>query len=233
MSLQGYLAGDRSLHDSGKAATMTVGSTRDRNTLFTHLFPGAHAIGQVAGALSIGIVLDRATATPGEEVAVRLEVANLRAGHAFPSGSSDLRLAWLELTAETSGAVVALPAAPADGSSSFDVAGATLDDGRLLGEDVPPGSRLYRVVFLDQEQRPTVSSWDARAVAFDNRLRAEERREERYAFRVPEGADGRIVLRARIRYRRYPPALAAALGLRADTPVDAASVETTLAVAGD
>lgn len=231
MSLRGYLSSDRPVHDSGKAATMTVGSARERDTLYTHRFPGSSVAGQLDGAVTIAIAFDPPAAGPGDAVAVRLEIANRHAGHAVPTGSTDLRLVWLELEAGSPGTPVQLEAPPADSPARFGVAAVDPADARVLGSGVPAGSRLYRTVFLDAEGKQTLSSWDARAVAFDNRIGAEERREERFAFRVPADAVPGLTFRARLLHGRYPAGFAGSLGLPPAVPSVIATAEATLPVA--
>jgi nitrate reductase cytochrome c-type subunit len=208
MNLLGYLAEDQPVFESGKAAAMTVGRSRERPAVYTHRFPGAHESSQMEGAIEVRISVDRESAAAGDEVAVSVEVANRRAGHSIPTGSADLRLAWLEISAAAGAAVTPLAALPARPDAPFDVAGAGPADARVIGDDVPAGSRLYRAVLADGSGAQTLDSATAAAVLFDNRLKAREQRVERYRYRVPAEAREPVVLLARVYYLAYPAAFA-------------------------
>ena len=123
MSTQGFLTDGRPAFESGKATVMTVGSSVDRALLYSHRFPGTTARAQMEGALSLDLKIDQPAAAPGEEVTVRLEVMNRNAGHSIPTGSTDLRLLWLELSVETPGGSVLVPAGTAAPETPYDVAG--------------------------------------------------------------------------------------------------------------
>lgn len=218
MSLHGFLAGDRPVFESGKAAAMPLGGPADRSTLYTHRFPGAHESAQVEGAIALRIGFEPAAAAAGEEVAVVVEVENRRAGHAIPTGSADLRLLWMEVAAAVEGTVTPLAAGPARAGIPHDVAGAGPFDAAILGGDVPAGSRLYRAVYVDAGGVQTLSSAAATAIPFDNRLRPREPRRERYRFALPAAAPGPVVLLARVYYLAYPAAFARALGVEPAAP---------------
>jgi hypothetical protein len=230
MTLDGFLTAGKAAYDSGKAATMTLGQAPPRARLYTHRFPGAHSKSQVAGAITLAIETDRAETAPGREIAIRVVIDNQRTGHKMPSGSADLRQLYLTLEAETGGRQIAIPAASAQRSGSFDVAGAGVFDERLLGGDIPKGSRLYRTIFLDRAGRPTLASYQAARVAFDNRLDAGEVRTELYRFTVPVDARGGLRLTARLFYLSYPGPFAARLGLTPSAPVEVAAATTALSL---
>lgn len=228
MNLQGFLTDERPVFDSGKAAGMTVGRARERSTLYTHRFPGAHAATQMEGAVALRIGIDAAKAAPGDEVAVGVEVENRKAGHAIPTGSADLRLVWLELTAAMDGTLLQIPAPPAREGAPFDVAGRGAFDPATLAGDLPAGSRVYRAVFLDVGGTQTLDSGAATAVGFDNRLQARETRREAYVFRVPAGTAGPVVFLARLYYLPYPAAFARALDLPKAAPLLMAEARAAL-----
>jgi nitrate/TMAO reductase-like tetraheme cytochrome c subunit len=218
MNTQGFLTDGRPVFESGKATVMTVGSSVDRTQLYSHRFPGTRVRTQMEIALALDMKIDQATAAPGEEVTVRLEVANRNVGHSIPTGSTDLRLLWLELAVETPGGSVLVPAVSTATGAPYDVAGRVNADAELLGGDVPAGSRIYRSIFVDAAGVQTLASYNAARIAFDNRLKAEEVRTERYTFRVPGDAREPLAFTARVRYLPYPGSFARALAIAPSAP---------------
>ncbi len=231
MSAEGILKDGRPAYESGKATTMTVGNSVDRAQLYSHRFPGIRARAQSETALALDLKIDQAAAAPGAEVTIRVEVANKNAGHSLPTGSVDLRLLWLELSVVTPGGSVTVPAVPAATDLPYDVAGGATSDADLLGGDIPAGSRIYRSVFVDAAGAPTLASYKAARVVFDNRLKAEELRPERYTFRIPGDASGPLTFIARIRYLAYPGSFARALAVPPPSPLLLAEKRLTLDLA--
>jgi len=233
MSLDGFLATGQSRFATGAAARATHLRPQEVAQLHTHRFPGAHSRSQVEGAVSLTFSAPQ-RAPAGKELPIRLAVDNGRTGHAMPSGSADLRLLWLEVSAEVDGKASPLAVAPRWAPSyeagRYEVAGSGRFDAEILGGDVPRGSRVYRAVFADAAGKATLASWDATAMLCDTRLRAGEIRTERYAFAVPAEATGPVVLRARLRYRSAPSAFTRRLGLPPAEVIDVAAVELRVPV---
>lgn len=220
MNLQGFLTDNKPVFDSGQAASMTLGPNYKRNKLYTHKFPGAHAKTQTADALLLELSIDNAESSPGEDVALNVHIVNKKVGHSMPSGSADLRMLWVELAANIDGRMIVIPAEP--GKDAYDVAGRGMFDKEIIAGDVPEGSRLYRSIYLDRNGKQTLSSYNAARIAFDNRLKAEELRKEKYQFRIPKDARGTVIFTARINYLRYPSSFARSLGIEKTEPVELA-----------
>ena len=219
MNTQGFLTDGRPVYESGKASVMTVGSSADRPVIYSHRFPGTRAGTQTESALSLDLKIDQASVAPGEEVAIRLEVTNRNAGHSLPTGSTDLKLLWLELSVGTPGGSVLIPATAATAEAPYGVAGGGAFDAQILGADVPAGSRIYRSIFVDAAGAQTLASYEAARIIFDNRIKAEERRAEHYVFRVPRDTRGPLTFTARIRYLAYPGSFARALAIPPAAPL--------------
>ncbi|MBI5076506.1 MAG: hypothetical protein HZB62_15250 [Nitrospirae bacterium] len=228
MNLQGFLTDDKPVFDSGQAASMTLGHNYKRNKLYTHKFPGAHAKTQTAEALMLELSTDKSEASPGEEVALNVQIFNKKVGHSMPSGSADLRMLWVELVASVDGKMVAIPATP--GNDVYDVAGRGILDKEIIAGDVPEGSRMYRSIYLDKHGKQTLSSYNAARITFDNRLKAEEIRKERYQFRIPKDATGTVIFMARINYLRYPSSFARSLGIEKTEPVELAAAKKEIRI---
>jgi hypothetical protein len=202
---------------------MTVGSAPHREKIYTHRFPGAHSRSQIIGALSLDIAIDEARVAPAEEMEIQVLVDNSRTGHGMPSGSADLRLMWLELTARHEGKTLTISAASDSSGDLRDFSEASLPDAKIpLEDDVPRGTRVYGAIYTDGTGRPTLSSYNATRIAFDNRLTADEIREESFTFVVPEDAEGKISLVAKLYYLSYPSSFAESLGIPVRKPVEIA-----------
>ncbi|HSB70654.1 MAG TPA: multiheme c-type cytochrome [Candidatus Methylomirabilis sp.] len=230
MTVYGFLTGGKATYGSGQAAHMILGTAPDRSRLYTHRFPGAHSKTQVKGAITLDIDTGRTSASPGDEIAVRVLIDNERTGHKMPSGSADLRQLWLDLQADIGGKRISIPAGPARRTDAHDVVGGGSFDQLLLGQDIPKGSRIYRAIFVDETGKPTLSSYDAVEVVFDNRLDAGEIREERYHLTVPADARGTLRLQASLNYLPYPSSFSRRLGLGMAESVEVASTQKSLSI---
>lgn len=193
---------------------------------YTHRFPGAHSGATVEGAVPIRIAPAEAGGGGAHRLAFQVTVDNARSGHRFPTGSTDLRVLWLDVKVRSGDRVLDVPVA----GSGPGVAGQSREDARLLGPEVPAGSRVYRALFLDAAGRPTHESWDAVKIGFDNRLPAGEAVTERYALELPRDVRGPVKVEARLRYLPYPSSFAALMDLPAPPPVDVAVASAELAV---
>jgi hypothetical protein len=221
MTRDGFRVEDGSRFEEGKAADASLINAPVRSKLFTHRFPGAHSRSQVEGAVTIAFQNVPQQARPGDPFTFAIVVDNHRTGHRMPTGSADLRLLWLEVTARTASRSWPVPAR-VKAAGGWSVAGAGDRDESVLGNDVPQGARTYRAVYFDELNQQTLSSYEAAKIVWDNRLEAGERRVEPYEAQIPEGAVGPLQLEARLVYLSYPTALAKRLEVPAATPVEVA-----------
>ncbi len=218
MNVDGFLTAGKPRFSSGKAANMSLGKSPERARLYTHEFPGAHSKTQVEGAIELSINATPMDASQSRTVAIEVTVDNSRTGHSMPSGSADLRLLWLEVTAHIGDRILALPAGAAESkvttdSTSHSIAGYGNFDKRLIGPEIPKGSRVYRAIFADAKGQATLNSYDAVAKLFDNRLKAAEKRRESYQFTIPEGVKGDLSIEATLKYLPYSSTFTDGLGL--------------------
>lgn len=207
MTRGGFLVAGRPQYESGKAAEGGLINAPLRGRLYTHRFPGAHSASQVEGAITLSFPKPPAQARAGQTIAFTVSVDNHRTGHKMPTGSADLRMLWLEVTARVRDRVIPVPAR-VKALGGYGVAGAGEQDETLLGSDVPAGSRMYRAVFFDADKRQTLASYDAVQVVWDNRLGSGEQRSEPYELAIPADASGPLRLEARLVYQSYPTSFA-------------------------
>lgn len=232
MSINGFLTGGRPVFDKGKAATINMPfiAVPEREKIFTHRFPGAHSHSEVRGAVGLKIEPGARTA---EGLVVDILVDNSRTGHKMPSGSTQLRIMWLELQAGSAGDMVTVPAiASKDQNGGYDVNTGGTVDSELLGEGVPKNARLYRAIFVDANGKQTLSASDAVKIDFDNRLEASEVRKESYLIPIPAGA-AEINLAATLKYLPFTPSFAKSLDLPMPTPVNIATANKKVDLRSD
>jgi hypothetical protein len=225
MTRDGFLTADRPEFEKGKAAEGGLFEAPVRDRLYTHRFPGAHSRSQVQGALSVSFTRPPSSARRGDPLSFGISVDNHRTGHRMPTGSADLRLLWLEVTAQFGTRVVPVPAR-VKALGGYGTAGSGELDATILGGDVPAGARVYRAIFFDAESKQTLSSYDAQRVVWDNRLDAGEKRIEPYELVVPPDANGPMRLAARLVYLSYPSSFAKRWDV---APAQAVEVATTSA----
>ena len=232
MNVDGFLTAGKPRFSSGKAANMSLGRSPERARLYTHEFPGAHSKTQVEGAIELSIKATPLDASQGRTMAIEVTVDNSRTGHSMPSGSADLRLLWLEVTAHIGDRVLALATGAVESevapNSSYSIAGYGIFDTRLIGPEIPRGSRVYRAIFADAKGQATLNSYDAIAKLFDNRLKAAEKRRESYQFTIPEGVKGNISIEATLKYLPYSSIFTDRLGLSKPEAVIVAQRKTDL-----
>jgi hypothetical protein len=190
---------------------------------YTHRFPGAHSQSQVQGAIRLEIEPIDAKAG-ARRVSFQVAVDNRRSGHRMPTGSTDLRLLWLDVTARAGDQVLTVPVS----GGGLGVAGQSKEDAKILGKDVAPGSRIYRAIFLDEGGKQTLQSWDAVRIGFDNRLPAGAVVKEPYSLELPKDVRGPVTIEAKLRYLAYPASFAGLMDLAKAPAVDVAAAAKEL-----
>jgi len=230
MTRGGFLVAGRPEFEGGKAAEGGLINAPVRGRLYTHRFPGAHSQSQIEGAITVSFSKAPAQARAGQPIALAVRVDNHRTGHKMPTGSADLRLLWLEVTARLRDKVIQVPA-KVKALGGYGVAGAGEMDETLLAGDVPAGSRIYRAVYFDADRRQTLASYDAVAIVWDNRLDSGEERAEPYELVVPVDAAGTMQLQARLVYQPYPTSFAKRMEVAAPKPVEVAAAIATVEIA--
>lgn len=166
----------------------------------SHRFPGAnvaHAVkaglpDQAAASLALlrdGVTLAVAPAAgaakPGH-VAVDVRVTNAGAGHRFPSGTTDISEAWLEVTAEAGGARI--------------FASGLLDERHYLD----PDAHVWRTLYVDENNLP-VDLHNLTAIhetKLDTYIAPKQTETVRYDVPIPEGVGGDVSVRVRLRLRK-------------------------------
>ncbi len=236
MSRQGFLKDRHGEYEKGAAAHLNFIGFGDRNMarsdyakLYSHNFPGAHNNTQLEGAIRLEI-RGEGRLDAGGRMPFSIAVNNQRAGHRMPSGSSDLRFMWLQVSvSDSSGRPVPFRlAADSPGNPDYGVSGRAPNDRTLLGPHIPDATRLYRAVFNNHSGVPVHSFYDAASLAFDNRLNAGEVRDEPYLIETTAGFKGPFLISAQLFYQSAPASFTARLGLPGVAPVAVATAARTV-----
>jgi tetratricopeptide (TPR) repeat protein len=126
---------------------------------------------------------------PGEVVEAQVVVRNVGVGHRFPGGTVDSNEVWVEFEA-------------AVGDSAAFYASGRIDPATGA---VDPSAEHYRSFWLRRDGSRFVSrvANDLYTPIYVRRIGPGTADVVRYRFRVPEGAEGTLKLRATLRYRKF------------------------------
>ncbi len=184
----------------GKAASM--GPKRDH--IYTHYAVGGNAfITDILGdethrdmaierlQSAATLVVDApGSAEAGETVTVDVSITNSGAGHMLPTGLTEMRQMWLDVTATD-----------ADGNQLYR-SGALDEDGNIDTDAV-----VYHTVLGDADGNPTAKVWVAESILSDNRILPTETAIEQHTFTIPQDAKNPITISAKLQYRSAPQAI--------------------------
>jgi hypothetical protein len=164
----------------GKAAV--TGNTRDE--VFGHVFLGGHHEYNLKRAARLTLQIS-SPITAGENVTILANVTNSGCGHALPTGVSEVRELWLEVTAKD-------------------------HTGKLIFQ----ARQYYRPVFVNEKGEDVGPLfWRAAKIISDNRIAPRETRTEIFSFKAPPDAALPIKVDARLLYRLAPQEVADKAGL--------------------
>ncbi|MDH4609998.1 cytochrome c family protein [Pseudomonas sp. BN102] len=179
---------------AGKAAVMGP----ERADVASHWFTGANAavleyLGQKEAAQRARESLARAATiefepmadvlVPGQEVSIRVKVANVGAGHKLPTGFPEGREVWIDFHA-------------VDGSGrEFYRLGAVKEGA------TEPDTRNFKVHLGDKDgQELDIAVWNATQILSDNRILPKGYDVREFSFQVPADAVGPVTLTAELNY---------------------------------
>lgn len=205
--------------------------TEERPDIAHHTFQGSHFPSKLAGAVDLAVYTHRDTVNRGRKLTVRVQLFNGKAGHCIPSGSSEERMVWLEVTArDAAGKTYRLPV----DRKFFEGEEFTIADpgalayqamGEIMGKEgfkgvsrdgyVPAGCRIFRRPFFDPKGRMTICQWyTAENEKIDYRIGPRQMVKETYTFPVPkDAAAGTMKIAAKLYYAQVPSSVGEFLGL--------------------
>ena len=170
---------------------------------------------------------------PGSEIIVRAALFNGKVGHAFPSGSTEERVVWLEVRGvDEQGRTFHIPV----DRKGFEGEAYTIADPKAIayqamGEimevkgyqgisrdgDLPEGARIFRRPFFDPKGRMTICQWyTAENTDIDYRFAPMETKFETYTWSLPEDlSDQEVKITATLYYSLVPSSVGKFMGLPA------------------
>jgi hypothetical protein len=182
---------------------------KERTHVYTHYIVGANAAvpallgsGEEYAAIATENLQNCATieiTTPPRPLVwqnadLQVTVNNVGAGHYLPTGLSEVREMWLEITVKD-----------AMGRIIFQSGGAD-SEGNLT-----PDTRVFNIKMVDKEGNPTINVAKADRIAKDNRIPPKGYRTEHYTFFVPLRGILGYTVEARLQYRSAPQSIINAL----------------------
>ena len=197
----------------GKAAVM--GPVRPH--IWTHYFVGGNALypdqpnavrrremveDRLRHAAKLEILAEDAPKRAGDLAAFRVRVHNVGAGHKLPTGLSEVREIWLDVTVTDAKGKVLLRSGEIGEGGGIDPTSAIFKTFLGIGKT---NVKLSCCFFAIGERSKILS---AERITRDRRILPKGYDEEKYAFRVPEGAAFPITVAAKLNYRSMSQAFA-------------------------
>jgi len=121
---------------------------------------------------------------PGQTASATVTITNVGAGHKLPTGLTEVRQMWLEVTATTAS-----------------------------GETTTFGSHVFGTILQDDKGNAPVELWEATKIKSDDRIAPRESATYSYAFAMPEGSSATSVTAA-LYYKSAPDELAEKAGVK-------------------
>jgi hypothetical protein len=143
-----------------------------------------------------------------------VKVSNVGCGHYLPTGLTEVREMWLDVSVVDKGG---------EGSEVFR-SGALDEEG-----EISPGSVIYNTVLGDDDGKPTWKVWAATRILSDYRIPPKGFRVENYAAYIPPDAELPLVIRVKLNYRSISPHLVKLL--LGDAAIEVPVIEMTSAEA--
>jgi len=120
---------------------------------------------------------------PGQTTSATVTITNVGAGHYLPTGLTEVRQMWLEVTAVTAS-----------------------------GETTTFGTHVFGTILQDDKGNAPVELWEATKIKSDDRIAPRESVTYSYAFTMPEGSTATSVTAALL-YKSVPDELAEKAGV--------------------
>ncbi|MFA5807447.1 MAG: multiheme c-type cytochrome [bacterium] len=198
----------------GKAPVMGP----ERPHIWTHYFVGGNALypdrpnadrrramveDRLRHAAKLEILPEDAPKGAGDLATFRVRVHNVGAGHKLPTGLSEVREIWLDVTVTDAAGKVLLRSGEIGEGGGIDPTSAIFKTFLGIGKT---NVKLSCCFFAIGERNKILS---AERITRDRRILPKGYDEEKYAFQVPEGAAFPITVAAKLNYRSMSQAFAA------------------------
>jgi hypothetical protein len=177
----------------GPSTGQAAGGAPQRSNIYTMTFTGANvglgnpelATAMLKSAATIDLEVPEVIESGASDV--KVTITNKGAGHYLPTGLTEVREMWLEVSAES-----------AD------------------GEFTPVGEHRFGTILQDDEGNSPVELWEATKIKSDDRIPPRESVTKTFSFSLPAGAD-KATLKAALLYRSAPEEMAQKAGVENPT----------------
>lgn len=202
----------------------------DRENMFTHEFVGANftvpallnhkthagiAVERLKSAAELDIMTGNKIKA-GSLAAVSVKVTNVGAGHNLPTSLTEVRQMWLDIRVT-------------DAAGNLVFTSGNLDaDGNIAADSV-----IFNSYAVDKDGRHTIKPWEINRFEYNKTIPPKGSATEKFNFLVPADLSGHLDIKAVLRYRSYPQAVAnQLLGKNAPTLpiVDMTEAETRIQI---
>jgi len=212
----------------------STGAGLAREDMSHHNFHGSHEPGKLKGAVDVALYCDMSKIFSGKKLKISVNLFNGKAGHFIPSGSTEERMLWLEVTAiDASGKVYSIPVDKKGfNGEEFTIADPNAVAYQAMGEimeidgfagisrdgKVPSGCRIFRRPFFDPKGRMTICQWyTSENEKIDYRIGPRKTIIENYSWKAPDDiAKGPLILKAALYYSQIPSSVGEFLQLPED-----------------
>ena len=174
----------------GPSKSVAAPGAPERDNIYQMTFVGAN-VAQGPAEASTALLKSAAEikleipeiVAPGDTTSATVTITNVAAGHYLPTGLTEVREMWLEVTAAT-----------------------------VSGETTTFGTHVFGTILQDDKGNSPVELWEATKIKSDDRIAPRESVTYSYAFTMPEGATATSVTAALL-YKSVPDELAEKAGV--------------------
>ncbi|GAX60323.1 heme protein [Candidatus Scalindua japonica] len=117
----------------------------------------------------------------------QVDIKNTGAGHYLPTGLTELRQMWLEVSITDSAGSLLFKRGGVDSKGNIDSV-----------------ATIYHTVFGNEHGEPTVHVWEATHIISDNRVPPKGKKEEQFSLLIPEDIKLPLKIKAVLNYRSAP-----------------------------
>jgi len=160
------------------------------NTFMTeHMGSKTHvvmAVDRLQRAAQVEVV-SGGSVVPGESYEFKVTIKNIGAGHYLPTGLTESRQMWLDITVT-------------DGAGTKVYRSGALDE----HGNIDPGAVVYHTILADANGDPTHKVWEAESFLSDHRIPPKGEDTESHGFTMPEDVTLPVSINAVLKYRSAP-----------------------------
>jgi len=177
----------------------------ERDNMFTHEFVGANftvpallnaekhagiAVKRLKSAAELDVKAEQIFKS-GEMATIAVKVTNVGAGHNLPTSLTEIRQMWLDIKVT-------------DQSGNIIFTSGDLDDKGNIKE----GSIIFNAYAVDKDGHHTIKPWEITRFEYNKTIPPKGSATEKFAMMLPSDLTGILDIKAVLRYRSYPQAVA-------------------------